>query len=154
MLANTLGLAPSDSNLSFAACQCHPLGAVGHWCNQTSGQCLCREGVTGLRCNRCAPGYKQGKSPLRPCIRKSASVSTVGGGGGGVSQRLYQSKSPLAFLLQFYLLKLIKPPPLKRSTPFIKSHFNIKGAAAVQIKIRMSRLIIPRDGVHGSANIS
>uniref|UniRef100_A0A8C6WM82 Netrin 5 n=1 Tax=Neogobius melanostomus TaxID=47308 RepID=A0A8C6WM82_9GOBI len=49
-------------------CQCHPLGAVGRWCNQTSGQCLCREGVSGLRCNRCAPGYKQGKSPLRPCI--------------------------------------------------------------------------------------
>lgn len=50
-------------------CQCHPLGAVGRWCNQTSGQCLCREGVTGLRCNRCASGYKQGRSPLRPCIR-------------------------------------------------------------------------------------
>ncbi|CAG5929195.1 unnamed protein product [Menidia menidia] len=50
-------------------CQCHPLGAVGRWCNQTSGQCLCREGVTGPRCNRCAPGYKQGKSPLRPCIK-------------------------------------------------------------------------------------
>ncbi|KAJ0055624.1 hypothetical protein NL108_006465, partial [Boleophthalmus pectinirostris] len=50
-------------------CQCHPLGAVGRWCNQTSGQCLCREGVAGLRCNRCAPGYKQGKSPLRPCVR-------------------------------------------------------------------------------------
>ncbi|XP_026174872.1 netrin-1 [Mastacembelus armatus] len=50
-------------------CQCHPVGAVGRWCNQTSGQCLCRDGVTGLRCNRCAPGYKQGKSPLRPCIR-------------------------------------------------------------------------------------
>uniref|UniRef100_A0A3B3DG62 Netrin 5 n=1 Tax=Oryzias melastigma TaxID=30732 RepID=A0A3B3DG62_ORYME len=49
-------------------CQCHPVGAVGRWCNQTSGQCLCRDGVTGLRCNRCAPGYKQGKSPLRPCI--------------------------------------------------------------------------------------
>lgn len=50
-------------------CQCHALGAVGRWCNQTSGQCLCREGVTGLRCNRCAPGFKQGRSPLRPCIR-------------------------------------------------------------------------------------
>ncbi|XP_071371393.1 netrin-1 [Centroberyx affinis] len=50
-------------------CQCHPLGAVGRWCNQTSGQCLCRDGVTGLRCNRCAAGYKQGRSPLRPCIR-------------------------------------------------------------------------------------
>lgn len=63
--------------LSSSACQCHPLGAVGRWCNQTSGQCLCREGVTGLRCNRCAPGYKQGKSPLRPCIRKSATSVTV-----------------------------------------------------------------------------
>lgn len=62
----------SASNLfiSFPACQCHPVGAVGGWCNQTSGQCLCRRGVTGLRCNRCAPGYEQGKSPLQPCIRK------------------------------------------------------------------------------------
>ncbi|KTG46663.1 hypothetical protein cypCar_00005444 [Cyprinus carpio] len=50
-------------------CKCHPMGAVGHWCNQSTGQCLCREGVTGQRCNRCAPGYKQGHSPLRPCIR-------------------------------------------------------------------------------------
>ncbi|KTF90677.1 hypothetical protein cypCar_00028708 [Cyprinus carpio] len=50
-------------------CQCHPMGAVGRWCNQSTGQCLCREGVTGQRCNRCAPGYKQGHSPLRPCIR-------------------------------------------------------------------------------------
>ncbi|XP_019711761.1 netrin-1 isoform X2 [Hippocampus comes] len=50
-------------------CQCHPLGAVGRWCNHTSGQCLCRQGVTGLRCNRCARGYKQGTSPLRPCVR-------------------------------------------------------------------------------------
>ncbi|XP_066537224.1 netrin-1 [Hoplias malabaricus] len=50
-------------------CQCHPLGAVGHWCNSATGQCLCRDGVTGQRCNRCAPGYKQGHSSLRPCIR-------------------------------------------------------------------------------------
>uniref|UniRef100_A0A3B3UMC8 Netrin 5 n=1 Tax=Poecilia latipinna TaxID=48699 RepID=A0A3B3UMC8_9TELE len=62
---------PLDHRKACQPCQCHPLGAVGRWCNQTSGQCLCREGVTGLRCNRCAPGYKQGKSPLRPCIRES-----------------------------------------------------------------------------------
>ncbi|XP_034425058.1 netrin-1 [Hippoglossus hippoglossus] len=60
---------PLDNRKACQPCHCHPLGAVGRWCNQTSGQCLCREGVTGLRCNRCAPGYKQGKSPLRPCIR-------------------------------------------------------------------------------------
>ncbi|XP_071315578.1 netrin-1 isoform X1 [Trachinotus anak] len=60
---------PMNHRKACQPCQCHPLGAVGRWCNQTSGQCLCREGVTGLRCNRCAPGYKQGKSPLRPCIR-------------------------------------------------------------------------------------
>uniref|UniRef100_H3CXS3 Netrin 5 n=1 Tax=Tetraodon nigroviridis TaxID=99883 RepID=H3CXS3_TETNG len=59
---------PLHHRAACQPCQCHPLGAVGRWCNQTSGQCLCREGVTGLRCNRCAPGYKQGKSPLRPCI--------------------------------------------------------------------------------------
>ncbi|CAB1441200.1 unnamed protein product [Pleuronectes platessa] len=59
---------PLDHRKACQPCHCHPLGAVGRWCNQTSGQCLCREGVTGLRCNRCAPGYKQGKSPLRPCI--------------------------------------------------------------------------------------
>ncbi|KAM3591082.1 uncharacterized protein V6R79_021976 [Siganus canaliculatus] len=60
---------PMNHRKACQPCQCHPLGAVGRWCNQTSGQCLCRDGVTGLRCNRCAPGYKQGKSPLRPCIR-------------------------------------------------------------------------------------
>uniref|UniRef100_A0A672RPW1 Netrin 5 n=1 Tax=Sinocyclocheilus grahami TaxID=75366 RepID=A0A672RPW1_SINGR len=61
---------PLSHRKACQPCKCHPMGAVGHWCNQSTGQCLCREGVTGQRCNRCAPGYKQGHSPLRPCIRK------------------------------------------------------------------------------------
>uniref|UniRef100_A0A672I5P2 Netrin 5 n=1 Tax=Salarias fasciatus TaxID=181472 RepID=A0A672I5P2_SALFA len=68
---------PLSHRKACQPCQCHPLGAVGRWCNQTSGQCLCREGVTGLRCNRCAPGYKQGKSPLRPCIREFTHLSDL-----------------------------------------------------------------------------
>ncbi|KAG7497756.1 netrin-1-like [Solea senegalensis] len=67
---------PLNHRKACQPCQCHPLGAVGRWCNQTSGQCLCRDGVTGLRCNRCAPGYKQGKSPLRPCIRIQEAAPT------------------------------------------------------------------------------
>lgn len=67
---------PLSHRKACQPCQCHPLGAVGRWCNQTSGQCMCREGVTGLRCNRCAPGYKQGRSPLQPCIRIQVAAPT------------------------------------------------------------------------------
>lgn len=119
VLANTV------LTLCLPACQCHPLGAVGRWCNQTSGQCLCREGVTGLRCNRCAPGYKQGKSPLRPCIRKSARVSTVLGERGGGSNWFASQSRFLYFSDYFICLNCLTPPPPT-----------------------------PRDGVHGSANIS
>ncbi|MGH0169298.1 UNVERIFIED_CONTAM: hypothetical protein FKN15_003237 [Acipenser sinensis] len=51
-------------------CSCHPVGALEKGCNQTSGQCRCRDRVTGLTCNRCAPGYQQSRSPLRPCTRE------------------------------------------------------------------------------------
>ncbi|KAG9346370.1 hypothetical protein JZ751_006681 [Albula glossodonta] len=61
---------PMTHRKACRPCQCHPMGAVGRWCNQTSGQCLCRDGVTGVRCNRCAPGYQQGRSPIRPCLRQ------------------------------------------------------------------------------------
>lgn len=53
------------------ACQCHPIGATGGMCNQTSGQCSCKLGVTGLTCNRCGPGYQQSRSPRMPCQRES-----------------------------------------------------------------------------------
>lgn len=51
------------------ACDCHPVGALGKTCNQTTGQCPCKDGVTGLTCNRCANGYQQSKSPIAPCIK-------------------------------------------------------------------------------------
>uniref|UniRef100_A0A8D2HQE8 Netrin-5 n=1 Tax=Urocitellus parryii TaxID=9999 RepID=A0A8D2HQE8_UROPR len=50
-------------------CQCHPIGATGGTCNQTSGQCSCKLGVTGLTCSRCGPGYQQSRSPRMPCQR-------------------------------------------------------------------------------------
>ncbi|RWS30270.1 netrin-1-like protein [Leptotrombidium deliense] len=51
-------------------CECHPIGASGRICNQTTGQCPCKDGVTGLTCNRCSKGYQQTRSPIAPCISK------------------------------------------------------------------------------------
>lgn len=51
-----------------SACDCHPVGAAGKTCNQTTGQCPCKDGVTGLTCNRCAPGFQQSRSPVAPCV--------------------------------------------------------------------------------------
>ncbi|KAK7873821.1 hypothetical protein R5R35_005801 [Gryllus longicercus] len=51
------------------ACDCHPIGASGRTCNQTSGQCPCKDGVTGVTCNRCAKGYQQSRSHIAPCVK-------------------------------------------------------------------------------------
>lgn len=51
-------------------CDCHPVGAAGQTCNQTTGQCPCKDGVTGITCNRCAKGYQQSRSPIAPCISR------------------------------------------------------------------------------------
>ncbi|XP_053663585.1 netrin-B-like [Anopheles marshallii] len=50
-------------------CDCHPIGSSGKSCNHTTGQCTCKEGVTGLNCNRCARGYQQSRSHIAPCIK-------------------------------------------------------------------------------------
>ncbi len=46
------------------------MGSRGKVCNQTTGQCTCKDGVTGLRCDRCLKGYQQTKSSVAPCISK------------------------------------------------------------------------------------
>uniref|UniRef100_A0A670Z1J2 Netrin 5 n=1 Tax=Pseudonaja textilis TaxID=8673 RepID=A0A670Z1J2_PSETE len=61
---------PITSHRVCKACQCHPIGATGAICNQTTGQCQCKNGVTGLTCNRCARGFQQSRSAHIPCIRK------------------------------------------------------------------------------------
>lgn len=56
-------------------CDCHPVGAAGQTCNQTTGQCPCKDGVTGITCNRCAKGYQQSRSPIAPCISRWIALS-------------------------------------------------------------------------------
>ncbi|KAK0396567.1 hypothetical protein QR680_001770 [Steinernema hermaphroditum] len=58
------------------SCNCHPVGSLSKSCNQTSGQCICKPGVTGITCNRCAKGFQQSQSPINPCIPILTNVNT------------------------------------------------------------------------------
>ncbi|KAL9878526.1 netrin-A isoform 3-T3 [Glossina fuscipes fuscipes] len=58
-------------------CECHPIGSTGKTCNHTSGQCPCKDGVTGLTCNRCARGYQQSRSHIAPCIKIPPRISNI-----------------------------------------------------------------------------
>lgn len=52
--------------LCFPACQCSREGSVSTICDSTTGQCPCREGTHGPRCDRCQPGH-WGFPICRPC---------------------------------------------------------------------------------------
>lgn len=41
----------------FAACNCNPYGSTSATCEPMGGQCQCKEGVYGRKCDQCAPGY-------------------------------------------------------------------------------------------------
>uniref|UniRef100_A0ACB8FL33 Uncharacterized protein n=1 Tax=Sphaerodactylus townsendi TaxID=933632 RepID=A0ACB8FL33_9SAUR len=70
MALETWAIKPPGFGQHFSVtCDCHPVGAAGKTCNQTTGQCPCKDGVTGLTCNRCAKGYQQSRSPVAPCIK-------------------------------------------------------------------------------------
>ena len=60
---------PMTHKKACRTCNCHPVGSSGKICNQTSGQCPCKDGVIGPECNRCAKGYQQSGSPIAPCIK-------------------------------------------------------------------------------------
>ncbi|KAL6064943.1 hypothetical protein STEG23_026967, partial [Scotinomys teguina] len=74
--AKTTGQWRHSSKKKGEACDCHPVGAAGKTCNQTTGQCPCKDGVTGITCNRCAKGYQQSRSPIAPCITLGLQLCT------------------------------------------------------------------------------
>ncbi|NWZ86949.1 AGRIN protein, partial [Poecile atricapillus] len=57
-----------------SSCQCNPYGSYGGSCDPGSGQCSCKPGVGGLKCDRCEPGFwnfrgivTDGRSGCTPC---------------------------------------------------------------------------------------
>lgn len=45
------------SKLYFQACECDQVGSLVDDCHPGSGQCKCKPGVTGLKCDICAPNH-------------------------------------------------------------------------------------------------
>ncbi|XP_044736247.1 netrin-B isoform X2 [Chrysoperla carnea] len=82
---------PITHRKACKACDCHPIGASGKTCHQATGQCPCKDGVTGLTCNRCAKGYQQSRSHIAPCIKIPQAVqiqaTSNGEGGAGAGAR-------------------------------------------------------------------
>ncbi|XP_017850812.1 netrin-A isoform X2 [Drosophila busckii] len=92
-------------------CDCHSVGSSGKICDSVSGQCPCKDGVTGLNCNKCQRGYLQSRSIEAPCIKQAtrminmldtqntepepneapagAAAGGAGRGGGGAAQTQY-----------------------------------------------------------------
>uniref|UniRef100_A0A8C6RB25 Agrin n=1 Tax=Nannospalax galili TaxID=1026970 RepID=A0A8C6RB25_NANGA len=67
--AQGVGLAGCPST-----CQCNQHGSYSGTCDPATGQCSCRPGVGGLRCDRCEPGFwnfrgivTDGRSGCTPC---------------------------------------------------------------------------------------
>ncbi|XP_025268706.1 agrin isoform X5 [Camponotus floridanus] len=52
----TAALGPDGAGCP-SLCNCNRLGSVSDTCNPETGQCECRPGVGGLKCDRCMPGY-------------------------------------------------------------------------------------------------
>lgn len=43
-----------------SACNCDPVGSVRDDCEQMTGLCSCKTGITGMKCNQCPNGSKMG----------------------------------------------------------------------------------------------
>lgn len=66
---------PITHRKACKACDCHHVGSLGRMCNRTTGQCKCKDGVTGPTCNRCANGYQQSRTPVTPCVKSNAKTN-------------------------------------------------------------------------------
>ena len=47
---------PVSTFLLFLACECSTMGSLTSVCNQTNGQCFCKENTQGSKCGQCKPG--------------------------------------------------------------------------------------------------
>nr|BAJ22065.1 netrin [Dugesia japonica] len=54
---------PQEHRSACISCKCHTIGSIKpNECHKKTGQCYCKDGVTGQTCDRCKEGYKQTNS--------------------------------------------------------------------------------------------
>lgn len=51
---------------NFLDCNCDPRGTIPEVCEKETGQCICKPGYGGPRCDQCQPGY-YGHPDCKPC---------------------------------------------------------------------------------------
>uniref|UniRef100_A0A0R3WYY5 Laminin EGF-like domain-containing protein n=1 Tax=Hydatigena taeniaeformis TaxID=6205 RepID=A0A0R3WYY5_HYDTA len=69
-------------------CYCDPRGTLAMpgvkgglgICNEETGQCPCKPGVTGLRCDRCRDGFYGLESGKVHCLNFSSLLARLGNG--------------------------------------------------------------------------
>ncbi|KAI0979125.1 hypothetical protein GJ496_001125 [Pomphorhynchus laevis] len=59
---------PHSHHLFCIPCNCHSLGSISSYCNEFTGQCICKPATMGRKCDRCHFGYRQSKNSSKPCI--------------------------------------------------------------------------------------
>lgn len=58
-------------------CNCDLIGSLPEICDKNNGQCLCKKGYAGPRCDKCSSGYN-GYPNCKPCgCSESGSASSI-----------------------------------------------------------------------------
>lgn len=68
---------PVPNNVSsffVAACSCNPLGSVRTDCEQTSGRCVCKPGIVGVKCDICPDGKTVNDKGCNGCEYKDTKL--------------------------------------------------------------------------------
>lgn len=73
---------PALSMLSSGTCQCNLYGSYKETCDPTTGQCSCKPGVGGQKCDRCEPGFWNFRGivteNMSGCTRKESPARVLG----------------------------------------------------------------------------
>lgn len=86
----------------FQSCECDPIGSIS--CNQSSGQCACKEGVGGDNCEHCdVAHFNYSLSGCMPCEcglgSTNSSCNDLGQCHCSVSQQCIPSRMLITYII-------------------------------------------------------